>query len=154
MKSFPPAGRSSRPEAAKNASKTRSWTCGGDTPARSARISVSTTSEARRIFAGSDFLLMPSRFEPCGLSQMYAQKSGSLPIAHRTGGLVDTIEDGVTGFLFNASSRDALSQRGAARHGGVRLARPHQRDAAAGDVAGLRLGAPGRPVWRALSIAR
>lgn len=57
--------------------------------------------EARCIFAGSDFLLMPSRFEPCGLSQMYAQRFGSLPIAHRTGGLVDTIEDGVTGFLFD-----------------------------------------------------
>jgi len=57
--------------------------------------------EARRIFAGSDFLLMPSRFEPCGLSQMYAQSFGSLPIAHRTGGLADTIEDGVSGFLFD-----------------------------------------------------
>lgn len=56
--------------------------------------------EARRIFAGSDFLLMPSRFEPCGLSQMYAQKCASLPIAHRTGGLADTIEDGHSGFLF------------------------------------------------------
>lgn len=55
---------------------------------------------ARRMFAGSDFLLMPSRFEPCGLSQMYAQCYGSLPIAHATGGLVDTIEDGVTGLLF------------------------------------------------------
>ena len=65
--------------------------------------------EARRLFAGSDFLLMPSRFEPCGLSQMYAQKSGTLPIARRTGGLVDTIEDGLTGFLFDAMSRDALS---------------------------------------------
>ena len=66
--------------------------------------------EARRIFAGSDFLLMPSRFEPCGLTQMYAQKSGSLPIAHRTGGLADTIEDGKTGFLFNnADSADALT---------------------------------------------
>ncbi|GGY71857.1 glycogen synthase [Cellvibrio zantedeschiae] len=60
--------------------------------------------EARRIFAGSDFLLMPSRFEPCGLSQMYAQSFGSLPIAHRTGGLVDTIEDGVTGFLFRGAN--------------------------------------------------
>lgn len=55
---------------------------------------------ARRMFAGSDFLLMPSRYEPCGLSQMYAQRFGSLPIAHRTGGLADSIEDGVTGFLF------------------------------------------------------
>nr|WP_082145738.1 glycogen synthase GlgA [Microvirga massiliensis] len=60
--------------------------------------------EARRIYAGSDFLLMPSRFEPCGLSQMYAQRFGSLPIAHRTGGLVDTIEDGITGFLFGEPS--------------------------------------------------
>ena len=49
--------------------------------------------QARCLFAGSDFLLMPSRFEPCGLSQMYAQRFGSLPIAHRT--------DGVTGFLFD-----------------------------------------------------
>ncbi|RYY76162.1 MAG: glycogen synthase GlgA [Gammaproteobacteria bacterium] len=57
--------------------------------------------EARRIFAGSDFLLMPSRFEPCGLSQMYAQRFGSLPIAHRTGGLADTIDDGLNGFLFS-----------------------------------------------------
>lgn len=56
--------------------------------------------QARQMFAGSDFLLMPSRFEPCGLSQMYAQKFGSLPIAHRTGGLADTIADGHTGFLF------------------------------------------------------
>ncbi|WP_246131610.1 glycogen synthase GlgA [Pistricoccus aurantiacus] len=58
-------------------------------------------SDARCMYAGSDFLLMPSRFEPCGLSQLYAQRFGSLPIAHRTGGLVDTIEDGVSGFLFD-----------------------------------------------------
>lgn len=56
--------------------------------------------EARRIYAGSDFLLMPSRYEPCGLSQLYAQCFGSLPIARCTGGLADTIVDGVTGFLF------------------------------------------------------
>lgn len=60
--------------------------------------------EARRIFAGSDFLLMPSRFEPCGLSQMYAQRFGSLPIATRTGGLADTIEDGINGFLFHETT--------------------------------------------------
>ncbi|GAB2803103.1 glycogen synthase GlgA [Halomonas shantousis] len=63
--------------------------------------------EARCMYAGSDFLLMPSRFEPCGLSQMYAQRFGSLPIAHRTGGLVDTIEDGVTGFLFDEMSLES-----------------------------------------------
>jgi starch synthase len=61
-------------------------------------------SDARRMYAGSDFLLMPSRFEPCGLSQMYAQRFGSLPIAHKTGGLADTIEDGVNGFLFSELS--------------------------------------------------
>lgn len=57
--------------------------------------------DGRRVFAGSDFLLMPSRFEPCGLSQLYAQRLGCLPIARRTGGLIDTIEDGATGFLFD-----------------------------------------------------
>ena len=69
--------------------------------------------EARAMFAGSDFLLMPSRFEPCGLSQMYAQKSGSLPIATRTGGLADTIEDGRTGFLFGMPTAGGL--KGAVR---------------------------------------
>lgn len=60
--------------------------------------------EARQMFAGSDFLLMPSRFEPCGLSQMYAQSFGTLPVASKTGGLADTVEDGVTGFLFEETS--------------------------------------------------
>jgi starch synthase len=58
-------------------------------------------SMARRIVAASDFCLMPSRFEPCGLLQMQAQRYGALPIAHATGGLADTIEDGKTGFLFS-----------------------------------------------------
>jgi starch synthase len=60
------------------------------------------------MYAGSDFLLMPSRFEPCGLSQMYAQRMGSLPIARETGGLADTIKDGVTGFLFRDPSLGAM----------------------------------------------
>src|ERR1700731_4508983 len=63
---------------------------------------------ARRIFAGSDFTLMPSRFEPCGLSQMYAQKFGSLPIGHQTGGLAETITDGETGFLFARPSTESF----------------------------------------------
>lgn len=64
-------------------------------------------SDARRLYAGSDFLLMPSRFEPCGLSQIYAQRYASLPIARRTGGLADTIEDGVSGFLFDEAQTDS-----------------------------------------------
>ena len=63
---------------------------------------------ARAIFAGCDFLLMPSRYEPCGLSQMYAQKFGALPIAHRTGGLSETIVDGKTGLLFGPADGAAL----------------------------------------------
>jgi starch synthase len=65
---------------------------------------------AHRIIGGSDFLLMPSRFEPCGLTQMQAQRYGTLPIAHATGGLADTIEDGVTGFLFSNPGSDGLMQ--------------------------------------------
>ncbi len=63
---------------------------------------------AHSILAASDFLLMPSRFEPCGLTQMQAQRLGTLPIAHATGGLADTVEDGVTGFLFHDLSPERL----------------------------------------------
>lgn len=64
---------------------------------------------ARRMFAATDFFLMPSRFEPCGLTQMYAQRYGSLPIAHATGGLADTIEDGTTGFLYHDDSASGFT---------------------------------------------
>jgi starch synthase len=63
---------------------------------------------AHRIEAGADFFLMPSRFEPCGLNQMYSQRYGTPPIVHATGGLADTVEDGVTGFVFPSASAPAL----------------------------------------------
>jgi starch synthase len=53
------------------------------------------------LLSGADMCLMPSLYEPCGLTQMRAQRYGTIPVARRTGGLADTIEDGVTGFLFD-----------------------------------------------------
>jgi starch synthase len=67
-----------------------------------------------RIFAAADVVLVPSRHEPCGLVQMYAQRYGALPVARATGGLIDTIVDcdakleTGTGFLFGEPSSEAL----------------------------------------------
>ncbi len=62
---------------------------------------------AHMVEAGADFFLMPSRYEPCGLNQMYSLRYGTLPIVHRTGGLADTVENynqdrgEGTGFMFD-----------------------------------------------------
>ena len=63
---------------------------------------------AHLVYAGSDALLIPSRFEPCGLTQMIAMAYGTLPIARATGGLVDTIEHDKTGFLFEHAEPEGL----------------------------------------------
>jgi starch synthase len=54
-----------------------------------------------RLMGGADCFLMPSQYEPCGLAQMRAQRYGAIPIGRRVGGISDTIEDDVTGFLFD-----------------------------------------------------
>ncbi len=59
---------------------------------------------SRQIYAGADMLMMPSRYEPCGLAQMIGMRYGAVPVARATGGLRDTIAEGVTGFLFTGAS--------------------------------------------------
>ena len=65
---------------------------------------------SHRIEAGSDLFLMPSRYEPCGLNQMYSQRYGTLPVVRAVGGLDDTVESFVTGFKFDELSGAALAQ--------------------------------------------
>ena len=63
---------------------------------------------AHRIEAGADIFLMPSRFEPCGLNQMYSLRYGTPPVVRATGGLADTVSDGVNGFVFREPTAEAL----------------------------------------------
>ncbi|MBT3197828.1 MAG: glycosyltransferase, partial [Gammaproteobacteria bacterium] len=62
---------------------------------------------AHRLVAGVDVLLVPSRFEPCGLTQMYALRYGALPLVRKTGGLADTVDE-QSGFLFEEVSVESL----------------------------------------------
>ncbi len=82
----------------------------------SVRLEFSETT-AHRIEAGSDIFLMPSRYEPCGLNQLYSLRYGTVPVVHATGGLVDTVVDAnqdnlahgkATGFAFYTYRLDEL----------------------------------------------
>ena len=81
----------------------------GRHPGRVAAASAFDEELAHLIEAGADLFLMPSRFEPCGLNQMYSQRYGTPPVARATGGLADTIIDGETGFLFERAESAALA---------------------------------------------
>jgi starch synthase len=70
---------------------------------------------AHRLVAGADAILVPSRFEPCGLTQMYGLRYGTLPLVRKVGGLADTVVDAsdaarATGFVFDAATPAALEQ--------------------------------------------
>ncbi len=71
---------------------------------------VFTDKVEHRLIAGSDLLLMPSEYEPCGLTQMRAQRYGALVIGRRVGGITDTVHDDATGFLFDAFTPSAFDQ--------------------------------------------
>lgn len=75
------------------------------------RIAVNTNFTDRLehlLMAGADFLLMPCQYEPCGLTQMRSQRYGAIPVVRRVGGLADTVNDGVTGFVFEPYHAEAL----------------------------------------------
>ena len=86
---------------------------------------------AHRIIAAADVILVPSRFEPCGLTQLYGLRYGALPLVHAVGGLADTVTDcsleaiddgSASGFVFHEFSSDAL--RGAMRRAFALRRRP------------------------------
>lgn len=96
---------------------------------------------SHQIEAGADCFLMPSRFEPCGLNQMYSQRYGTLPLVHATGGLRDTVVDTTartianetaSGFIFDAVTPQsflAAIERALTTYGNRRLWRSLQRNA-------------------------
>jgi starch synthase len=79
---------------------------------------------AHQIQAGVDALIVPSRFEPCGLTQLCALRYGSVPVVSRVGGLADTVEDGITGVVFDELIADGL--RGAVARTAALFATPRR----------------------------
>ena len=77
-------------------------------------IGYASDTDAHLLEAGSDFFVMPSRYEPCGLNQMYSMRYGTLPVVRKTGGLADTVTNyapetaEASGFVFHDLTPDAL----------------------------------------------
>jgi len=124
------------------------------------RIGVNTAFTDRlehRLLAGADFLLMPSLYEPCGLTQMRAQRYGALPLGRRVGGLADTITDGVTGFLFydyTSAEFDRALRRAMAVYGDQPLYLEHARAAMRRDFSWAEPASQYREVYRRALAAR
>ncbi|QHN77891.1 Granule-bound starch synthase 1 [Arachis hypogaea] len=78
-------------------------------PEKARGIAKFNTPLAHKIIAGADFIVIPSRFEPCGLVQLHAMPYGTVPIVSSTGGLVDTVIEGYTGFHAGAFSVELTS---------------------------------------------
>lgn len=95
----------------RKASKRYSGMIGIFTPAIGSEVNEELSS---RVYAGSDMFLMPSRYEPCGISQLISLRYGSIPIVHETGGLSDTVVDfdprtgKGTGFVFSRYTHEDL----------------------------------------------
>ena len=80
----------------------------GRYPQRAAAVLSYDPALAPLMYAGGDVFVMPSRFEPCGLGQLIAMRYGCVPVVRATGGLADTVQDGVTGFTFGPYERGAF----------------------------------------------
>ena len=124
------------------------------------RVGVATTFAddlEHVMIAGADLYLMPSQYEPCGLTQMRAQRYGTIPVARRVGGLADTIDDGLTGFLFDAFDERALAGgmwRALTEHRSAKAWREMQREAMSRDFGWDRVAERYNEIYsRAIALA-
>jgi starch synthase len=112
---------------------------------------------SRLIYAGADMFLMPSRYEPCGLAQMIAMRYGCVPVVHATGGLKDTVQEGRTGFLFEAA--DSASMLEALRRAFSVYAEPEnwehfQKNGMLEDFSWPRFATQYAGIYRSLMVSR